>query len=154
MVSDIPVLVLFCCGFFFVFVSFVKINVFMNSQNVLVIIIRWLKDKLALGKKIQMPSILQSCSPSTENGGPMSWNQTYFYETKHHKTWVSLRLHHSGTKINRHAESICFTLAQLNKYIFSQNQSKILAIARCLKSKTVCFQIPQWESGEEENLGL
>ena len=56
-------------------------------------------------------------------------------------------------KINRHAESICFTLAQMNKYIVSQNKSKIVAFPRCLKFKTLCSQIHQWRS-VEENLGL
>lgn len=85
----------------------------------------------------------------------MPWNQTYFYETKHHKTWVSVYPYITqAPKINRHAESICFTLARLNKYIFSWNASKIMAIPRCQKFQTLCSQIHQWESVEEENLGV
>lgn len=85
----------------------------------------------------------------------MPWNQTYFYETKHRKTWVSVYPYITqAPKINRHAESICFTLARLNKYIFSWNASKIMAIPRCQKFQTLCSQIHQWESVEEENLGV
>lgn len=147
-------------GFSTVLLAFfsIKINVFINSQNVLVITITefqlMIKKQTRFGKKFKMPSILQIRSQLIEN-------RVQCLETKHIFVKPNIIKHEWaypyitwGTKINSYAESICFTLAQLYKYIFSQNKSKTFASPTCLKSKTLCCQIPQWEGVEEENLGL
>lgn len=131
----VKALILFYCVFS------IKINVFINSQNVLVITIAefqlMIKKQTRFGKKFKMPSILQIRSPSAENRGQCLKTKHIFMKPniiKHEWAYPYIT---QATKINRHAESICFTLAQLNKYIFSRNKSKILAIPRCLKSKTL-----------------
>lgn len=63
----VKALILFYCVFS------IKINVFINSQNVLVITIAefqlMIKKQTRFGKKFKMPSILQIRSPSAENRG-------------------------------------------------------------------------------------